>query len=69
MKIYALIGVASACFLITSCTTDDLENQNVKTTNLHNNNIEESYMMKDVDTTSTSSSTIDGEPVKTNGRD
>lgn len=68
MKIYALIAVASACFLITSCTTDDLENQNVKTTNLHNNNIE-SYMMKDVDTTATSSSTIDGEPVKTNGRD
>lgn len=65
MKIYALIAVASACFLITSCTTDDLENQNVKTNNLHNNNIE-SYMMKAGDTTST---TIDGEPVKTNGRD
>lgn len=68
MKIYALTAVASACFLITSCTTDDIENQNVKTNNLHNNNIE-SYMMKDGDTTATSSFTIDGEPVKTNGRD
>jgi hypothetical protein len=65
MKIYALTAVASACFLFTSCTTDDLENQNVETTNLQNNNIE-SYMMKVGDTTST---TIDGEPVKTNGRD
>jgi uncharacterized protein YlaI len=68
MKIYALIAVATACFLMTSCTTDDLENQNVKTNNLHNNNIE-SYMMKDVDETTVSTSTIDGEPVKTNGRD
>ena len=68
MKIYALIAVATACFLMTSCTTDDLENQNVKTNNLHNNNIE-SYMMKDVDETTVSSSTIDGEPVKTNGKD
>lgn len=65
MKIYALIAVASACLLITSCTTDDLENQNIKINNLHNNN-NESYIMKDGDTTST---TIDGEPVKTNGRD
>jgi hypothetical protein len=65
MKIYALIAVASACLLITSCTTDDLENQNVETTNLQNNNIE-SYMIKVGDSTST---TIDGEPVKTNGRD
>ena len=65
MKIYALIAVASACFLFTSCTTDDLENQNLKTTNLQNNNIE-SYMMKVGDTIST---TIDGEPVKTIGRD
>ena len=68
MKIYALIAVATACFLMTSCTTDDLENQNVKTNNLHNNNIE-SYMMKDVDETTVSTSTIDGEPVKTNGKD
>ena len=45
MKIYALTAVASACFLFTSCTTDDLENQNVDTTNLQNNNIE-IYMMK-----------------------
>lgn len=65
MKIYALIAVASACFLFTSCATDDLENQNLKTTNLQNNNIE-SYMMKVGDTIST---TIDGEPVKTIGRD
>ncbi len=65
MKIYALIAVASACLLITSCTTEDLENQNLKTTNKQNNNIE-SYMMKVGDTIST---TIDGEPVKTIGRD
>jgi len=29
MKIYALIAVVSACSLITSCTTDDLNNQNI----------------------------------------
>ena len=68
MKIYALIAVASACFLFTSCTTDDLENQNVETTNLQNNNIE-SYMIKVGDSTTVNSSTIDGEPVKTNGKD
>jgi len=65
MKIYAFIAVASTCFLITSCTNDDLENQNVDTTNLQNNNIE-SYMMKVGDSTST---TIDGEPVITKGKD
>lgn len=68
MKIYALIAVASACLLITSCTTDDLENQNVETTNLQNNNIE-SYMIKVGDSTTVNSSIIDGEPVKTNGKD
>ena len=68
MKIYALIAVASACLLITSCTTDDLENPNVETTNLQNNNIE-SYMIKVGDSTTVNSSTIDGEPVKTNGKD
>ena len=68
MKIYVLIAVASACLLITSCTTDDLENQNVETTNLQNNNIE-SYMIKVGDSTTVNSSIIDGEPVKTNGKD
>lgn len=38
MKIYALIAVASACLLITSCTTDDLENQNVDTNLMINQN-------------------------------
>lgn len=38
MKIYALIAVASSCLLITSCTTDDLENQNVDTNLMINQN-------------------------------
>lgn len=38
MKIYALTAVASACFLFTSCTTDDLENQNVDTNLMINQN-------------------------------
>lgn len=66
MKIYALIAVASACLLITSCTTDDLEQ--TQKSNPYNNNIE-GYMMKDSDTTFVNTSVIDGEPVKTNGRD
>ena len=65
MKNYALIAVASACFLMTSCTTDDIENQNVNTTTFYNNTTE-SNMMKDGDSIS---NTIDGEPVKTNGKD
>ena len=61
MKIYALIAVASACFLITSCTTDDLENQNVENTS---NTIQNDYFVQQVDTTS-----IDSNPLKTKGRD
>lgn len=61
MKIYALLAVASACFLITSCTTDDLENQNVENTS---NTIQNDYFVQQVDTTS-----IDSNPLKTKGRD
>lgn len=61
MKIYALIAVASACLFITSCTTDDLENQNVETTA---NTIENDYYAKTADSTS-----IESNPLKTNGRE
>jgi len=61
MKIYALLAVASACFLITSCTTDDLENQNVDTSNLV---IQNEYNARTGDSTS-----IESNPLKTNGRD
>jgi len=61
MKIYALLAVASACFLITSCTTDDLENQNVDTSNLV---IQNEYNARTSDSISSESN-----PLKTKGRD
>lgn len=61
MKIYALIAVVSACSLIISCTTDDLNNQNIDSGSTI---IKNEYASRLEDTTSTQ---ID--PVKTNGRD
>lgn len=61
MKIYALIAVASACLLITSCTTDDLENQNVETKSI---TIQNDYYSKTADSTS-----VESNPLKTNGKD
>ena len=61
MKIYALLALASACFLITSCTSDDLENQNVDTNSLL---IQNDYNAKEAD-----SVRLETDPVKTNGRD
>ena len=61
MKNYALIAVASACFLITSCTNDDLDNQNVNTKSF---TIQNDNNARTVDSTS-----LETDPVKTNGRD
>ena len=61
MKIYALIVVASACFLITSCTNDDLDNQNVDTNSML---IQNEYNAREADSLS-----LETDPVKTNGRD
>ncbi len=61
MKNYALIVIASACFLFTSCTTDDLENQNLNTSTSLNQN--------DFNLRAADSSSIDTNPVKTNGRE
>ena len=61
MKIYALIAVASACLLITSCTTDDLENQNVDTKSIK---IQNDYFSRTAD-----SITSETDPVKTKGKD
>lgn len=61
MKIYALTAVASACFLFTSCTTDDLENQNVDTNLMINQN---EFNAKEADSTS-----LESNPVKTKTKD
>ncbi len=61
MKIYALTAVASACFLFTSCTTDDLENQNVDTNLMINQN---EFYARTADSTG-----IESNPLKTNGKD
>lgn len=61
MKIYAFIAVASACFLFTSCTTDDLENQNVNTKSI---TIQNDFNARTADSTS-----LETNPVKTNGKD
>ncbi len=61
MKNYALIAVASACFLITSCTNDDLENskENIKTfETIEYQNLREN-----------DSTNIETDPVKTIGKD
>ena len=44
MKIYALIAVVSACSLIISCTTDDLNNQNNNSISTYNNKLSNSYI-------------------------
>ena len=61
MKIFALIAVAFACFLITSCTNDDLDNQNVDTNSIL---IQNEYNAREADSLS-----LETDPVKTNGRD
>lgn len=61
MKIYALTAVASACFLFTSCTTDDLENQNVETKSI---TIQNDYFARTADSTS-----VESNPLKTKGKD
>lgn len=61
MKNYALIAVASACFLITSCTNDDLDNQNKDTNSMI---IQNDYNAKEADSLS-----LETNPVKTKGKD
>ena len=61
MKNYALIAIASACLLFTSCTTDDLENQNLNTESF---SIQNDYNARTGD-----SITSETDPVKTKGRD
>jgi hypothetical protein len=61
MKIYALIAVVSACSLITSCTTDDLNNQNIDSGSIETKDV---FAYRTSDSLST-----DTNPVKTSGRD
>lgn len=61
MKIYALIAVVSACSLIISCTTDDLNNQNI---NSGSTIIKNEYASRLADSTN-----LQTDPVKTKGRD
>lgn len=67
MKTYAFIAAIAFGFLLTSCTTDELQPQQTST-NLQNNDIV-NIAMKEGDETTDSSSTVDGEPVITNGKD
>jgi outer membrane biogenesis lipoprotein LolB len=61
MKNYALIAVASACFLLTSCTNDELDSQSLTTSTAVNQN---EFNLREGDSISS-----DTNPVKTNGRD
>jgi len=61
MKIYALIAMASACFLFTSCTNDDVDTQNLTTSTAVNQN---EFNLREGDSISS-----DTNPVKTNGKD
>ncbi len=61
MKNYALIAVASACFLLTSCTNDELDSQSLTTSTSINQN---EFNLREGD-----SITSETDPVKTKGRD
>ncbi len=61
MKIYALIAVAFACFLLTSCTNDDVDAQNLTTSTSINQN---EFNLREGDSTS-----LQTDPVKTKGKD
>lgn len=61
MKNYALIAVASACFLLTSCTNDDVDTQNfTKSTSVN----QTEFNLRQGDSTA-----LQTDPVKTNGRE
>lgn len=61
MKNYALIAIASACLLFTSCTNDELDSQNVDSNKI--------VIENDYATFRTDSISSDTNPVKTNGKD
>ena len=61
MKNYALIAIASACLLFTSCTNDELDSQNVDSNKFAEEN--------EYATFRTDSISSDTNPVKTNGKD
>lgn len=61
MKNYALIAVASACFLLTSCTNDELESKNIETKSIK---IQNDYYARTGD-----SITSETDPVKVKTKD
>jgi hypothetical protein len=61
MKNYALIAMASACFLFTACTNDELDSQNLNTSTSLNQN--------DFNFRAADSTALQTDPVKTNGRE
>ncbi len=61
MKNYALIAVASACFLLTSCTNDDVDAQSLSISTSINQN---EFNLREGDSISS-----DTNPVKTKGKD
>lgn len=66
MKIYAFIAVASTCFLITSCTNDDMGQEK----NINKFQVSNSLMMRD-DGTGVDSTFIppkETDPTKSNGK-
>ncbi len=61
MKNYVLIALASACFLFTSCSNDDVDTQNLTTSTAVNQN---EFNLREGDSTS-----LQTDPVKTKGKD
>lgn len=61
MKNYALIAMASACFLFTACTNDELDSQNLNTSTSLNQN---DFNLREGDSTA-----LQTDPVKTNRRE
>lgn len=61
MKNYALIAVAFTCLLVTSCSNEVIEQQNIDKNSI---NVENTYSSKIGDSTN-----ADTDPVKTNGKD
>ena len=61
MKNSALIAMASACFLFTACTNDELDSQNLNTSTSLNQN---DFNLREGDSTA-----LQTDPVKTNRRE
>lgn len=68
MKKYAFFTAIAVFFLLTSCSNDDLGAQN-DSKEIHHYDLNTSTFREGDNSVTPDSTSIEGEPVKTNGRD